>query len=173
MEPPVPRTPVLRAAGAIESVGFGPRDCDRNVCRLQSCSLTITRSPRNVLNGHSPGTLSCLRSPVSFAIISSRSTNSVTASRQWLSFFCCFFFLCSLGTDWHFIIHPSIWKLTLLCQFSLRPTAAVRGLSEFLLLPLSLKTWKESHKGIELSPSLVRGSLHLPEVISFQVLTLQ
>lgn len=165
--------PVLRASGAIESVGFGPRDCDRNVCKLQSCSPTITRPPRHVLNGHSPGTLRHLRPPVSFAIISSRSTNSVTVSRQWLSFFCCFFFLCSLGTGWHFIIHPAIWKLTLLCRFSLHPTAAVRGLTEFLLLPLPLKTWKERHKGIELSPSLVRGSLHLPEVISFQVLTKQ
>lgn len=96
-----PRMPVLRASGAIESMGFGPRDCDRNVCKLQSCSPTITRPPRNILNGHSPGTLRRLRSPVSFAIISSRSTNSVTVSRQWLSFFCCFFFyvpLAQVGT---------------------------------------------------------------------------
>lgn len=137
MEPPVPPNASPRGFGCNRECGlWPPRDCDRNVCKLQSCSPTITRSPRHVLNGHSPGTLRRLRSPVSFAIISSHSTNSVTGSRQWLSFFLLlFFFLCSLGTDWHFIIHPSIWKLTLLCQFSLHSTAAVRGLTEFRLLP--------------------------------------
>lgn len=173
MEPPVPPNASPRGFGCNRECGlWPPRDCDRNVCKLQSCSPTITRSPRHVLNGHSPGTLRRLRPPVSFAIISSCSTNSVTVSRQWLSFFCCFFFM----FPWHKLAlyhSSSIWKLTLLCQFSLHPTAAVRGLTEFLLLPISLKTWKESHKGIESLSSLVRGSFHLPEAISFQDLTKQ
>lgn len=102
MEPPVPPNASPRGFGCNRECGlWPPRDCDRNVCKLQSCSPTITRSPRHVLNGHSPGTLRRLRPPVSFAIISSCSTNSVTVSRQWLSFFCCFFFyvpLAQIGT---------------------------------------------------------------------------
>lgn len=102
MEPPVPPNASPQGFGCNRECGlWPPRDCDRNVCKLQSCSPTITRSPRHVLNGHSPGTLRRLRPPVSFAIISSCSTNSVTVSRQWLSFFCCFFFyvpLAQIGT---------------------------------------------------------------------------